>query len=136
MLRTIKFYIAGRTKDSKQIKELAIKLEELGYRNSFNWTVEPSYKPYSHNYRLASLFAQKTLRHIKDADYLVLIWDSTLYGALIEFGFFLAQNSATKRLYILGSKRRICIFEILPRIEATKTEKELLTKIAKDFPVN
>lgn len=104
-------------------------LVKLGHSMTLDWTTEPSYQPYESNKQEAADFARQTITAVKSADFFVLFWDESLYGALIELGAFLASNTTAGKVFIVGGKNRVCLFETLPNIVVVSDENEILNHL-------
>jgi len=131
----MKAYIAGRVKEANltfpQIRSL---LHELGYEITFDWALEKVIKqPYKENQQEAIKLAESSRQGALDCDVFILIWDESLYGALIELGIALGKSSLEKMksIYIFGKKDRICVFEILPEFKTVQNLTELKSELEK-----
>lgn len=125
-------YIASRKRDQALVQTIRDKMANLGYRFSFDWTLEKDLNPYAKNQEEAELAALKMKRGAAECDIFILVWDDNLYGALIEFGIALGANTSEtpKQMYIMAEdKQRVCIFEMLPEIEVVSSVDELIKSV-------
>lgn len=123
----MKYYVAGRVKKGPgEIRAIIDDLRQQGHEVTFDWTEEPSYKPYSQNENEARLAADRMLEGVRQCDVFILLWDDSLYGALIELGAALAYSRSYKRkqVYILGDKQRESIFETLTNVTVVQNFKD------------
>ncbi len=125
----MKFYLAGRQSFINRIGGLRDTLEQNGHTTTLDWTKEPSYQPYEANKVAAADFASRTILAVKSADFFVLFWDESLYGALIELGMFLASRETTGKVFIVGDKNRVCLFETLPNVVVLSDEREIIDRL-------
>lgn len=125
----MKIYIAGRFKQATLlVHDIKQQLPELGHELTFDWMLEKSLKPYHENREDSAVMAQKMRQGCVDADIFILVWDDSLYGALIELGMALGASSGIKqkKIYIVGEKQRISIFEMMPEFTVCQDIPELI----------
>ena len=68
-------------------------MPELGHELTFDWTLEKNLKPYHENREDSAVAAQKMRQGCLDADIFILVWDDSLYGALVELGMALGAST-------------------------------------------
>jgi hypothetical protein len=127
----MKFYIASRTKAAPITRKLAQQLTQAGHSCSFDWVKEMIILDYENNRVKANELSQTIRQRITEADVFILLWDEALYGALIELGIFLGSSSkaSPKKIYIVGKKDRVCMFEMMPEFTIVATTAQLVTDI-------
>jgi hypothetical protein len=128
------FYVAGRTAQGDSlVRQVINTLQAAGHQITFDWTTHPDFKPY-HEHKQASIEAALHMKSgAMTAEAFILVWDDSLYGALIELGMALAASSPQqpKQIFILGPKERVVIFEMLPEFKVVENIDQLLTYLTK-----
>ncbi len=73
-----KVYVVGKFEQKEKVREVYAKLNEIGYKVSYDWTQHKPIKPYSENPELANEYAENEMKAISESD--VLIYLSTKEG--------------------------------------------------------
>lgn len=108
--------------------ETARQLEALGHKCTLRWWDMPNPKPYSENTHLSEQLASEMHEAVFQAESFILLWEPTLYGALIELGMAMMTLRHREPIFIVGSERESIFFQ-LPGVEQVKTVEELLEKV-------
>ncbi|MDO9150507.1 MAG: hypothetical protein Q7U33_03930 [Methylotenera sp.] len=86
-------------------------LTELGH-NIYDWTVNPSVRPYALNRNLVNKHTHENIDAITSSDCFILVTDSRSRSAFVEFG--VAINSAimtgTPKIFVIGDDISMYIY--------------------------
>ncbi len=81
-----KFYIIGKFEDKERVRNLRMRLEELGYENSYDWTTHRPIKPYSENPELATEYSENELKAISESDIIIYLSSREGTTSKLEMG--------------------------------------------------
>jgi hypothetical protein len=133
----MKAYVAGRVHEQASAQEVGRLLAEFGLEISFDWTTAEVRRPYEQYRDEAAAAALKMIEGARSCQFFVLLWDESLYGAHWEAGAALGASlsgyaGSPQRIYIVGKKRRVSIFEMIPVVRTVESLDGLRDALEKD----
>lgn len=129
----MKFYIAGRTTERKQVKQIFKILESKNHEVAFDWTWHKNIKPYSKNKKTASQYAIEDIDGLYKCDVFVLLTSEQAgTGSTTEFGAALALNMKMNkpRVYVIGNHLGVNMFFFHPNVRVKKDINAVLKDIS------
>ena len=125
----MKFYIAARTSQKEQVREIYRKLKRKGHEISNDWTRLPLKRPYEENFELAKRSIEEISEAIKNSDVVVLISDEAGIDMYGEFGEAIMSNMITGKPlnYVIGDYLNKSILFFHLSVNRRKTIEEVLT---------
>ena len=119
----MRFYIAGKWQDRRNIRKLMDKIEGLGHTITYDWTKD---EENAEGYPIINTI--NDTRGVQACDTYVgrFIETNNYKGALVEFGIALGLN---KKIFIIGHAVDACIFTNHPGAQKFETELEFLSYV-------
>jgi nucleoside 2-deoxyribosyltransferase len=120
----MKIYIAGKLGEEGAIQELMDSFRKAGHEITFDWTKTPHLKPFEENFEASRKCAMDEVRGVKDAEAMVLLYNSKGTGMFVELGvalgndipiYAVVENPPVKTSFLYHPMIRI-----LPNIDALK----------------
>ncbi len=112
----MKWYFASRMCHRETIQSLRALLEKYGHEFSFDWSSQPSLKPYKDHPNECRQAAETINKAIKDTDVFVLISDEAGTDMFIELGLAIKESENRKMtIYNVGpfNQRSLMQFHIV-----------------------
>lgn len=131
-MKPLKVYVSGRVKyGDTHIKTALDGVKRQGFDITYDWTKVNLPKPLLKYPETTLPAAIKMKQAAINTDIFILIWDDSLYGALVEFGMALGASTEKnpKVLFIVGSKEREGIFEVMPEVKVRQNIKEVIAEL-------
>ncbi len=119
----MKFYVAGKFQDRKNIRKLMDKIQDLGHAITYDWTID---EENAAGYPVLNTINDTRGVQICDAYVGRFIKKNRYRGALVELGIALGLG---KRIYIIGHEADACIFTNHPSVQKFETELEFLSYV-------
>ena len=126
----MRMYIAGRTSQRAEVKELNERFKKLGFEIA-DWTEHLSTKPFEKHREIAKKYSIEDLGHVKNCDIFILLTkDIPGLGSTTEFGMALMLNSINNKpsIYVVGSDINNMFF-MHPEVKIRKTIDEVVNEI-------
>jgi nucleoside 2-deoxyribosyltransferase len=123
----MKFYIAGRTSKTEDIKEMISLLTKFGHEVTHDWTLTDAQFQRPYPIDIAEQVADKDMRGIVDADIFIILGDKSGTGMYVELGIALATNT---KVYSIGENNDVTVFHFLPNVKRMYTFSEVLDDLA------
>jgi nucleoside 2-deoxyribosyltransferase len=124
----MKFYIASRLENASNVRELADKLEALGYQHTYDWTVHGSVQDQGEA-RMEEV-ARNEARGIYESDVAIVLLPGGR-GTHCEIGLALGFG---KDVWIVGPRcdesGRECAFYYCPQVKRFESVSELMQHMA------
>lgn len=127
----MKVYVAARTSDRKEVKNLNKLLQQKGFEVS-DWTWHKNTKPYTKHKKLSKDYSVEDIKNILNSDVFILLTNKTPgFGSTTELGVALASFELTKKpiIYVVGQHIETNMFYFHPAVNLRKSIKELLKEI-------
>lgn len=129
-----KYYIASSFQNKTVVNELSQKLKELGYLQTYDWTVNDKAETKE---RLEKI-GKEELKGVSASDFLIVVLPGGK-GTHVEFGIAISQNKPIY-LYSQGSNEfdpsKSCTFYHLPNVKIVTGDIAKLISILKiDFDI-
>lgn len=120
----MKFYIAGRTSQAKNIKQMMEIILEKGHQISFDWTSTADIKrPYSEHVTEVETMSIGEIEGIKQADIFIIIGDESGTGMYVEMGVAIASGT---KIYAIGAYNDVTVFHFHPNVIRKDSFAEVL----------
>ncbi len=119
----MKFYVAGKFQDRKNVRKLMDKIEGLGHTITYDWTPD---EVNAEGYPIMNTINDTRGVQLCDGYVGRFVEENHYRGALVELGIALGLG---KRIYIIGHAEDNCIFINHPSIQKFETELECLSYI-------
>ena len=128
-------FVSGKFEDRKEIKNLLVRLENLGHKITYDWTDHIPIKPYIDNQELANKYCVNELEGILKCDVLIYLSDKKGTTLKMEYGAALIRSLIEKYpiIYAVGeyndaspwffhenTRRRDSIEEVIEEISEIK----------------
>ncbi len=121
--KQMKFYVAGKFQDRKNVRKLMDKIQDLGHAITYDWTID---EEGAEGYPILNTI--NDTRGVLICDVFVgrFIEENDYRGALCELGMAIIEN---KRILIIGNGANGCIFVHHPNCLRFESELECLSYI-------
>jgi hypothetical protein len=118
----MKFYVAGKWEDRKNIRKLMDKIRGFGHAITYDWTIDEELLD-------REVKTMSDTRGVQECDAYVgrFIEKNHYRGALVELGIALGLG---KRIYIIGHSEDECIFTNHPSVQRFPDELGFLIFIS------
>lgn len=127
----MKWYLASRTKYTKDMQEIAKVLVANGQEISSTWIyVEEQLKPFLNNLARVQEISVENVKQLLATDVFVIFNDLLGVDIFIELGVVLglAAKGEPKRIYVIGEYDKTSFTELHPIIVHVKSLKEVFDR--------
>ncbi len=121
----MRFYIAGKFQDRKNVRKLMDKIQDLGHTITYDWTID---EENAAGYPILNTLRDARGVQICDTYVGRFIKKNRYRGALVEFGIALGLG---KRICIIGHEADGCIFTNHPSVQRFDNEQDFLDYVMK-----
>jgi len=121
----MKFYVAGKFQDRKNVRKLMDKIQDLGHTITYDWTID---EESDDGYPIVNTLRDTWGVQICDTYVGRFIKKNRYRGALVEFGIALGLG---KRICFIGHEADGCIFSNHPNVQRFDNEQEFLGYVEK-----
>ena len=119
----MKFYVAGKWQDRKNIRKLMDKIQNLGHAITYDWTID---EENAAGYPVLNTINDTRGVQICDAYVGRFVEENHYRGALVELGIALGLS---KKIYVIGHCEDDCIFVNHPTVQRFANELEFLSYV-------
>ncbi len=121
----MKFYVAGKFQDRKNVRKLMDKIQDLGHAITYDWTID---EENAEGYPILNTLNDTRGVQICDTYVGRFIKKNRYRGALVEFGIALGLG---KRICIIGHEADECIFTNHPSVQHFDNEQDFLDYVVR-----
>ena len=126
----MRIYIAGRTSQREEVKQLNERFKKLGYEIA-DWTAHMVTRPFEANKEISTKYSIEDLDHVKNCDIFILLTKNVPgLGSTTEFGMALLSNNYFNKpnIYVVGTDINNMFF-MHPAVKLRKTIDEVISEI-------
>lgn len=125
----MKWYFASRMRHKKLIQKITDFVKSKGDSISFDWTLQPSLKPYAEHFNTCSSVSKKISDSLNNLDVFVMLADKMGTDMFIELGIAIGKlEDKNARIYVLGKFNNRSLMHFHPSLIRIDSFSDLFTK--------